>query len=229
MAKQTRIGLVQVDADEPARSPAAEALAVAINNHTAIKRALDDNVVNARNTEDAYWTVNHAVDAGKVALEEAKVADAESIATGKPATTSKAARLALQDLEDQLDATRRAKTMLTDQHADLSSRLSISSSRVNDAVAAVVRSDPATCELIDQLRPAQIKLHEMREVMAVLMPHFPPPSNNAAWEGSAWPTHVRFWDSVNWEEKLPPSATAARVAQWITALANDADAVLKLS
>jgi hypothetical protein len=81
--------------------------------------------------------------------------------------------------------------------------------------------------LLEQFRAAQIKFHEAREAMRVLMPLFPDPSNAAWWETSGLPSYARFWDTANWEEKLPPSATAARVKDWIGKLRTDADAVLE--
>jgi hypothetical protein len=215
--------------DTPApRNPVREALAAVIQSHAALTTALAENQALQQRAEDAWFTANRRADAATQAVEDAKQVDAEAIAEGRAIGAAKAARAALTDAEDQRDATKSARTMLTDQATDLSNRLSISSSRVNEAVAAVVRSDPATGELIDQFRAAQIKLHETREVMAVLMPLFPHASNNAAWEGSAWPVHARFWDSIDWERKLPPSQIAARVQEWLGRLRTDADAVLYL-
>jgi len=227
MAKtQHRIGLVQADPDEPARSPERDALAVAISDHAALTAALVKNKTNAQRTEDAFWTVNHAVEAAKAALEEAKAADAESIASGKPGTAVKSARLNLQDLEDQLDATRRAKTFLQEQHADLTTRLGFADSKLKSAVTAVIHKCPQMLELIETFRSTQLAYHDMRQGMRALVAHFPDVSNNSWWQTSGLAGYVRFWDAPNWEQDLPPSATAAKVQQWSAALHQNADAVL---
>jgi hypothetical protein len=81
--------------------------------------------------------------------------------------------------------------------------------------------------LIEGFRAAQLAMHEMREAMQALMSLLPHASNTAWWEESGLPTYARFWDNVDWEKDLPPSATAARVKTWIERLRADADAALE--
>ena len=219
MAKHSqRIGLVQVDADEPApRDERLEALALAIEHHGALTAALADNTTNTKRAEEAWFTANRGVDAATQAVENAKQADAEAIAEGRAIGAAKAARVALTDAEDQRDATKAAQVMLKDQHADLTNRLEIAQSRVDAAVAAVIHKCPQVRELIDAFRAAQRQLFETREALRELGRLY-----------GALPEDAQHWDVTNWDEGLPASVTAARVKEWIAALGNDADAVLKL-
>jgi hypothetical protein len=233
MAKQQtqRIGLVQVDVDvdtSAPRDPLREALAQAIQNYAALKQALASTAASAQRAEDARFDASKAFDAANKALEEAKVADSEAIAAGTPIGAVKTARASLQEAEDQLEAARGAIKILAEQHTDLTNRLSIAESRVHTALAAVVCADPATRNLIERFRAAQLALHETREVMRVLMPLFPHASNTAAWEQSGLPTHIRFWDSSNWERDLSSSQIAARVQEWLVRLRTDPSAVLSV-
>jgi flagellar biosynthesis/type III secretory pathway protein FliH len=232
MAKQQtqRIGLVQVDSDVDTSAPPneqREALAVAIANHAALTAAISENLTSQKRADEAWFTANRGVDAANQAIEDAKQADAEAIAEGRAIGAAKAARTALTDAEDQRDAAKSARTMLTDQAADLSNRLAISDVRVKAAVAAVIHQCPKVRELIERWRTAQLNLHEMREAVSALATHFPSATNNAWWETSGLPRYFRFWDNVDWERDLPPSATAARVKTWLERLRADADAVLE--
>jgi chromosome segregation ATPase len=220
-----KVHLVQPEA--PPRDDRRQALAVAIEHSAALRAALDENLISQRRAEEAFWPARSAVDAAVKTVEQATVSDAESLAAGKPTRAVKAARNSLTDAEDELAAARSAQAILADQQTDLSNRLGIADSRVKEAVSAVVHNAPELRRLTEQFRAAQVALHDALGAMSALMPHFPAASNSGWWETSGLPSYARFWDAVNWEKDLPPSATAARVKDWIERLRADADAVLE--
>jgi hypothetical protein len=155
------------------------------------------------------------------------IADAEALSEGRAIGAAKAARAALTDSEDNLDAAKAAETMLADQWKDLTTRLGIADSRVKEAASAVVHAAPELRQLIERFRAAQLALHETLEAMKVLMSLFPHVSNNNWWKQSGLPTYARFWDNIDWEEGLPPSPIAAQVRRFIEALKQDADAQIE--
>ncbi len=197
--KTQRIGLVQTDTDNdgqaPPRSPEREALADVLVKHAAIGAALRKNEVSQRRAQDApLLAAARAVDQATEDLEAARIKDAEAVASGNATGAVKIARAALVDAEDELQSCRSAGLMLATAHADLSNRLALS--RLNDAVGVVLRTDPATRELINQFRAAQARLFELREAMSAIS------------SVNALPDEAKFWDAVNWAENLPPSRTA---------------------
>jgi len=227
MAKTQRIGLVQVDADAPTRSPEREALAIAIENHTALKQSIAENVVNARNTEEVRWASHRAFDLATKALETAAEGDAHALAQGQPGGAVKAARMQVQDAADTLDAAKAAEKMLVEQKAELQQRLGISASSVNQAIEAVVNNAPEVRALIERFSATQLAYHDAHEGMRALATVLPSPTNGAAWAATGLPREARFWDNVAWEQALPPSPTAARVKVWLEQLRSNANAVLE--
>ena len=208
------------------RSPERETLAQAIQNHAALVAALAENATNAKRTEASRWEAHRKVDAAAKAVEEAKTDDAEAIAKGRAIGAAKAARAALTDCEDNLDAAKAAETMLAEQRTDLTTRLGIADSRVKAAIAAVVNSVPEVRELIEKFQSAQLAYHEMREAMQALSAVLPHPTNAEAWAASGLPRAARFWDNIDWQRELSPSKVAARVKAWIESLATDPTARL---
>jgi chromosome segregation ATPase len=214
MGKQTqRIGLVQVDDD--VRSPEREALAAAIANHAQLRAALDENVISQRRADTARWAATSAVDAANAALEEAKAADADSIAQGRTTGTTKLARANLTDAEDHLAACESAVAMLKEQAADLTNRLDVADSRVNSAVTKVLRASPEVPALIEQFKAANALATDLRETMEMLL------SARAFGDD----LRARNWDGPEWRTDIP-QPTAARVKTWIAQLRTDADAKL---
>jgi hypothetical protein len=224
MAKTHRI--MQVDDDIPSRSPERIALAAAIEQHSAVKAALNENLVSQRRAEEAKFAAIRAVDEATKNLEIAKITDAESIAQGSKTSAVTRARTALQEAEDDLEAARAASTMLTEQQSALKNGLS--DMRLRQAIVAAVCIDPAIRTLCEDFRAAQLRFHEMREAVVSLGNILPDVSNAAGWEQSGLPKHMRLWASFNWEH-LPPSPIAEKVKLWIERLRTDADVELKLA
>ena len=216
----TRIGLVQIDngatseeADNLAigHSPARDALAAAIERHAQIQAALDENVAAQTRADGAVLDARDAIDAAAEAVAAAKAADAHAVARGQPGGATKLARAQLQDAEDALEAAKAAQKMLADEQADLDNKLAFS--RLNQALAAVVREDPSTRKLIAEFRAAQARLHDLYGALAEL-----------AKLNNALPEQARFWNATNWTDDLPPSSTAPRVRDWLARLKSDASA-----
>jgi hypothetical protein len=42
------------------------------------------------------------------------------------------------------------------------------------------------------------------------------------------PNFMRYWDTIGWEQVLPPSETALKVTEWIASLRTNADATLDI-
>jgi hypothetical protein len=201
-----------------------EALGAAISNHTALKQELDDNKAGAQRAEDAKFAAIRAADAASKAVEVGKIADAESIAAGRPTGAAKAARGALADADDEVESARSATKLLAKQHSDLTNRLAIANGRVNDAIAAVVVADPAVREICEEFRAAQMRLHDLHSALSQL--GLPDARNVEAWKDTGLPEYSRAWDAQNWRDSLPPSILAEKVQAWIAALRSDAFAVL---
>jgi hypothetical protein len=206
--------------DAPPRDLLRQSLAAAIANHAALIEALADNKASQQRAEEARFTAITAVDKATEALEEAKISDAHALAHGDPGSAVKTARLTFQDAEDVVEAARSARTLLTDQLADLTNRLSISDMRVNDAVAAVVRNAPEVHDLITRYETARREFHDIHGVLGVLFA-----ANVLPRELNVAVQNIDINQVIH--QDLPPSATAAQVRQWITALRTDAEATLE--
>jgi hypothetical protein len=210
--------LVRRPDDAQARSPEREALAAAIANHEALKAAVAENLVSQRRAEAAKFTAIRANDAANKGVEIAKAADAESIAAGTAVGAVKTARHALQDADDTLEAARSAEILLTDQHADLTNRLSIADLHLKDAVAVVVRNQVAA--FIERYEEARHKFHDLHGVLGVLFT-----ANALPRELNVAVQNVDINQVVH--RDLPPSPLAAKVRDWIERLRTDPDVLLK--
>lgn len=218
MGKQThRIGLVQVDSGTPARTPERVALAAAIQAYAELKQALDENRMSQKRAEDAKFNAIRAVDAANKAIEEAKIADAESVATGTAGGAVKAARTALQDAEDNYESAKVAEKLLSDRSGDVSN--SIEDMRLKRAVADVIRTSPEIASLLQRYQSARAEFHNIHGVLGVLFSAKVLPR-----ELEVAVQNIDIREVVH--RGLPDSPIAASVQAWIEKLKSDADAEL---
>jgi hypothetical protein len=205
----------------PPRDPLRQSLADAIEYHTALSAALEENLAAQKRAQDIFWVAVSALTAATEAVEEAKGADAEAVGAGKPAGAVKAARAALTDAQDHRDAAKSAQTMLADQRKALEQRLSVSESRLDRAVSAVVCAAPEVHSLLARYETARREYHALHGVLGILASARALPR-----EFEVAVQNIDIREVIH--RGLPPSEIAAQVQKWIEALRIDADAVLSI-
>jgi hypothetical protein len=143
--------------DDPPRTPQRELLATAAERHLALTKHLAGfGTALATLQTDIHRTQREITEAER-AIEEAKAAAsahrvAEALGHDSPTPPSVAdARTRCSDAKDKLTELRAAQTKLMMDEAEVASQLEVAGVDLRDCVRAVVRSDPATRALVDQL------------------------------------------------------------------------------
>jgi len=203
----------------PSRSPERDKLATAIANHAAITAALAENLQAQQRAEYAGYEANRSLVKAEAAIEDAHIADARALAAGEATSYLKAARTVGEDARAKLDSVHRAKSMLSDEHADLTNRLAIVG--IDAAVRAVIEKSPEVQKLIANFKQAQQTLVALQDAMAAI--------------GSAMPTENQGWNATNWltwgkqNGQFPQTSQLGLTVQaWIRDLHENADAILDI-
>lgn len=214
--------LKQVDNGTPTRPPERVVLAAAIENHNALKTALDENLISQKRAEAARWEAHRKVDVATKDVEVAKITDAEAIGQGGKAGATKAARTALQDAEDELEAAKSARTLLEQQLTatdGVQNRFATADLRLKAAIADVIRAAPEVARLLERYEAARHAFHNLHGMLFplfganVLPREYEPTINN-----------IDIREVVH--KHLAPSPIAANVQAWIEQLRTNADAEL---
>jgi hypothetical protein len=168
-------------AAEPVHSAAdcRAALRAAIQKHVDLTQRLADLVRAVPKAESAVFAARTGVEQASAAVEDAKreassqaVAAAVGKASGTTLSIAKARRV-LEAAQDELETARTAAAALTEQRREAEQALSSARWDVDRAVAAVVRSDPATQKLIEVFKRACRELADLREAVESVASHFP--------------------------------------------------------
>jgi hypothetical protein len=162
-------------AAEPEVEPRA-ALRAAITKHNAAADRLAELTKAVPKAEDAIVAARSAVEAATEAVEKAKTANAahaSAKALGTAGTAlpppMRSVRLRLADAEDVLEVAKAACTELQEEHAAATEALSYARSDVDDAVAAVIRSDPAIKTLFETFEQERRCLAERRRIVELVL------------------------------------------------------------
>ena len=139
-------------AAEPKIEPRA-ALRAAIQKHADLAHRLTELTKAVPKAESAIFAARSGVEQATAALEDAKreasshhAAAAMGTASGAAPSITKARRV-LEAAQDELEAAKAASADLQKQHAATKQSVGIAEMQRNDALAAVIRSDPATQKL----------------------------------------------------------------------------------
>jgi hypothetical protein len=195
--------------------PSRAALATAIAQHAEATAAVRENKAAQERVDDIKWPAYAALEEAEEQLRHARLADPEGVARGGTTEALKAAVAQVKAAEDAVEAARSAGQMLKDQHRTLVGQADSSDTKLNSAIAAVLRGSPQTRELIDEYRATQRRLFDLREaIREVWCLH------------GALPDDAKNWEAVNWDQGLPPSQLAAAVKDWIGRLKLDPEATL---
>lgn len=168
--------------DDPKPAPAAApepraALRMAIEEHQAAVRRVADLTKALPAVDAAVMEARSAVEAATRAVEETKAAaaahaTAKALGTAGAAPPSlKDARAQLTDAEDALAVAAGALTDLAKQHEE--AQRALSWSRPDDAIAAVVRADPATQKLIEGYERARQQYADLRQAVELVAGFLP--------------------------------------------------------
>jgi chromosome segregation ATPase len=202
--------------EPPPRTPEREALAEAIARRDAATKQLARVQAALDRASDAVYDSKDGVDKAIAALDEAKadegrhltaVALGEADAALSPVKTAAAV---VEQANEQLATARAMRTALEAEIKTAENDLMWTKNKIDDAVSAAVKTDPAVRQLVADFEAASKTYAELRQAMNVV-------------RRERMPDTPGSWDSVrNWSEL--PAATAWKVA--IDALASDADALL---
>ena len=170
--------------EEPRRSPEREQLQLASARHSALQKHLQafkdalsklwgDVQIAKRDTAAAEKEVETAKRAGSAH----RVAEALGKDAPQPSSVSDA-RAQLFDARDRFDELDAAQVKLMQDEAEISSQLEISGIHLRECVAAVVRSDPATTDLVKQLEIARARFCTLQAAADFLSANnFAPPTS----------------------------------------------------
>jgi hypothetical protein len=203
-------------ASEPQVEPRV-ALRTAIEQHQAAARRLADLAKALPASEAAVMQARRAIEAATEAVEKAK-ADAAAYATARALGTAGAAppplrntRLKLADAEDALAVAKVAAADLAKQREE--AQRALSWSRPDDAVAAVIRSDPATKALLERFERSRRETADLRQAVELVAGYFP---------------HGERLALRSERVEVSPSATRTKWERALAALREDADAALPM-
>jgi chromosome segregation ATPase len=164
---------------EPQVEPRA-ALRTAIQKHTDLTRRFAELTKAVPKAESAVFAARSGVEQASAALEDAKraassqaVAAAVGKTSGTPPSIAKARRV-LEAAQDELETAKTAAADLGTQRKEVEQAVLMARSRLNDAVAAVVRSDPATQKLIKTFEQAHRQLSDVRQAVEFVLWRFFP-------------------------------------------------------
>jgi hypothetical protein len=150
--------------EPPERTPARAELAAAQKRHADAVRQLAANKTAQELTEQTRRDARDAIETATAAVEQAKVNAGQhltAVAMGNagPAPTSvKAARAALADVEDALEAAQAAGVALVEQEKDAEHELEYARTALDDRLRDVVRSEAPVGKLLAEAKVAQADL-----------------------------------------------------------------------
>jgi hypothetical protein len=155
------------------------ALRVAVQKHADLTHRLAELTKAVPKAESAVFAARTGVEQATAALEDAKreasshhAAAAMGTASGAAPSITKARRV-LEAAQDELEAAKAASADLQKQHAATKQSVGIAEMQRNDALAAVIRSDPATDKLIKAFEQARLQLSDLRQAVELVAWHFP--------------------------------------------------------
>jgi chromosome segregation ATPase len=206
-----------VDATSPPRTPEREQLAEAITRHAEATDRLAAVQAARERTEQARRDAKEAIAKATAGIEQAKIDAAAQLVGGAVGGVSvKAARAALQDCEDSLEAAVSAGSVLAGSTEEAERELANAERGVDSAVEGVVKASAEIRALVARLKPAYIELTDVRNALRAMQ--------------SRLPDDLKIWGVVDVpsikldELKLAPTWRAA-----LAALVKDADAPLPTS
>ena len=200
------------------RSPERDALAASIERHREITEQLAGIRKARRETEGRLYGEGSAaakVEAAAKAVEKAKTSATQhaiNVALGKgtvPPISAKAARLALEEANDELEIVKSTSSALEAREREADGDLQRAKRDVGEAVRQVVKASPAVAEIF-----FEYKAVKRRGAALLAMRVFIAENLNAAPD-----------DLEDAEDE--PADVAARIASWeaaVAALRSDADA-----
>jgi hypothetical protein len=177
--RETEDAHIAVRKAEPSRSAAdcRAALRAAIEKHQAVARRLADLTKAVPKAESAVFAARSGVEQATAALERVKReagshrAAAAMGTAGGAAPSITDARRALEAAEDELEAAKAAAADLAKQQEEAQRQLSWS--RPDDAVAAVIRTDPATKMLLETFERSRRATADLRQAVELVAGYFP--------------------------------------------------------
>jgi len=133
----------------------------------AVREAEERLAANKTRIEALYektWAAQTAVEAAEAAIEKAKEAQLEYLATDspEPAITVRQARQSHAEAEELLEDIRAARKLGEDQQQVLESDLSFAQGRLTDRIADVVRSDQSVQRFCEKFMSQSRALADMR-------------------------------------------------------------------
>jgi hypothetical protein len=196
------------------------ALRTAVQKHADLTQRIAELTKAVPKAESAVFAARTGVEQASAALEDVKREASSHHAAAALGTASGAApsitktRRALEAAQDELEAAKAASADLQKQHAATKQSVGIAEMQRNDALAAVIRSDPATQKLIKTFEQAQRQLADLRRAVELVAWHFP------------YATRLSLLS-----DRIDDAAPSGKRREWEAALAalqEDADATLPI-
>jgi hypothetical protein len=151
-----------VDATSPPRSPEREALAAAQLRHSATVDRLAAIQAARKRTDNARRDAKEAIAKATAGVEQAKIDAASALVGGVPAAiTVKAARAALTDCEDALEASE-AGSALVGHEKEATDELEYARTALDDRLRDVVQTEANVAQLLAEAKVAQTDLINKR-------------------------------------------------------------------
>jgi len=215
--------LAAVEPQPSARSPERERMAAAVSTlreAEAARQRVEDARRKLPDTTDALV----AVDAAQEALAEAKkrrsrwLTDRLLGEAGGEEDPVIVAEGALRDAETALERAREQHQLLDHRAAEIGSAVNFKEHAVKNAVADVLRADPAVTRLADELRATQARVVHLWKCMRAIS------------RRGGTPDSCRFWANDAHPDLMPAGAEMTNLIAWEAALAaletGDADVAL---
>jgi chromosome segregation ATPase len=174
-------------------SPERQTLAEVVAKRAELKSFIDGAAAADRSLQQKWYRFDGDIQTAKTAIEVAKTAAAKALiashtGTQAPASGSVAeARAALQEIEDDRDATSSARTEIAAQLADAKLQLEITEVSLDNAIQKVVGADPAVKKFRDAYAEASERLAGMQRAASFLRRLAPRPENALAVRESWFP------------------------------------------
>lgn len=197
------------------RSPVRQRLAEAISARNALDTQLAALIKAKEQASRDVWTAERAIAVAEQNIETAKEAQAKHLtdaAMGRagPAPISmRDARAAVQDAKDEYEARVAARDGLKAQIAELDASRPLLNLEMDNALHAVIASDPAVLTLLQRWTALQRESADVRGALGSLT--------------GLLPKEAAGWDAIR---NYPDLKLAERWASAVAALRNDADALL---
>ena len=155
-----------VDATSPPRTPERESLAEAIARHAEATNRLAAVQAARERTEQARRDAKEAIAKATAGVEQAKIdAAAQLVGSAPGALSVKAARAALTDCEDALEAAIEAGGILVTTEKEAADEVEWAQTALKKCVGAVVKSEANVGQLLKEAEAAQAELINKRIVL----------------------------------------------------------------